>query len=1080
MSWEDLFPKHILQRGRVYFDQGRVTEYRKTRNKNTYLVQGSRRYWVQLAYNGNNVWDMICSCPYAMQDNYCKHMAAAMYAFYQAETEREQKLLEKQRLKEEQERKRIEAIEKIQLPQEVRELCLKSGKSQDDPDSYQYFDCKTMIRDFRWSEFEVKEAWQLVTEQKVQLVRLESGFVDWRYTRIHEDDGMLRATADGICQNGKQQYSLHLEFGRNQVHGGYCTVRGCDERYGVFSQWSQGQLCKHLKALFILIYQELQRKSYGDATSLNAVQLLNRFNRNKANMALAASEISNTPNDLTFYPRLQLQDKNWSLSFKIGGSKSYVVKNIPELVSQIRNKETVTFGKKTEWNLSLDHFTEEGRRYYEFLKKNVEEDAIRQSQQRFYSGDDEVKASFKDSFPVYGHDLDTFMQLAGDQSFEIIGSVEGYRGNMTRFQERAPKIQLKIQKQVDQNQVFHGIQLQGTVPQFIKGEKYMYYVGDDTICYFEKSLLDELEPFLASARGGMIDMKIGRNQLGAFYYKVLPWLKQYVDVQENDAGLIQKYLPPEVAFVFYLDAESGVAYCRGEAAYGEWTMPLSEVLHPVNEREIQSFRDTAREEEAAFWMENYFPEWDAVSGRMFCDEENQLYDLLSQGISRLMEIGEVHVSEAFQRLKIQRRPKISVGVSVESSIMDLSITSEDLSMQELLELLQSYRKNKKYHRLRDGSYVSLESEDIAALDQMMNAMHIPLKEMVKGKMQIPVYRALYLDKMLESMDTAYIERDKRFKTLIKDFKTVSDSDYEVPESLQRVLRGYQKEGYRWLCTLDSYGLGGILADDMGLGKTLQVICLLLSKQGSGVSLIVAPASLVYNWGEELRRFAPELKVQLITGTQAERRSLLKDWQSNDVLVTSYDLLKRDIAEYEDLEFTYEIIDEAQYIKTHTTAAAKAVKVVKSRVRYALTGTPIENRLSELWSIFDYLMPGYLYGYDTFRKEIELPIVKNKDEAISERLKKMVAPFILRRLKQQVLKDLPDKLEEVRYAKLEHEQQKLYDGQVVHMKNLIEKTEETDFQKQKIQILAELTKIRQICSMLVSDNILRLSVGRPRR
>lgn len=252
---------------------------------------------------------------------------------------------------------------------------------------------------------------------------------------------------------------------------------------------------------------------------------------------------------------------------------------------------------------------------------------------------------------------------------------------------------------------------------------------------------------------------------------------------------------------------------------------------------------------------------------------------------------------------------------------------------------------------------------------------------------------------------------------------------------------------------------------MGLGKILQVIAVLLSEKealAAAPALIACPASLVYNWAEEFRRFALQLKVCLITGSQAEWAQLLSHCQEADVLVTSYDLLKRDIAEYEDLAFSYEIIDEAQYIKNHSTAASKAVKAIRSHIRYALTGTPIENRLSELWSIFDYLMPGFLYSYESFRKELETPIVKNSDAAASGRLKKMVSPFILCRLKADVLKELPEKLEEIHYAGFGEAQQKLYDAQVLHMKQMLESENEDDFRKHKIQVLAELTRIRQIC------------------
>ena len=229
---------------------------------------------------------------------------------------------------------------------------------------------------------------------------------------------------------------------------------------------------------------------------------------------------------------------------------------------------------------------------------------------------------------------------------------------------------------------------------------------------------------------------------------------------------------------------------------------------------------------------------------------------------------------------------------------------------------------------------------------------------------------------------------------------------------------------------------------MGLGKTLQAIAVLLSEfdeidpqHKPGTSLVVCPASLIYNWEEELHRFASPLQVLVVAGTQSERREMIARYDQYDVLVTSYDLLKRDIAEYEGLSFRYEIIDEAQYIKNHRTEAAKCVKLIRAKTCFALTGTPIENRLSELWSIFDFIMPGFLYDYNTFRDEFESPIVKNRDQDRMERLRRMVGPFILRRAKQEVLRDLPDKLEEVHYAGFgkASEQRKLYDAQVVRMR-----------------------------------------------
>ncbi len=299
--------------------------------------------------------------------------------------------------------------------------------------------------------------------------------------------------------------------------------------------------------------------------------------------------------------------------------------------------------------------------------------------------------------------------------------------------------------------------------------------------------------------------------------------------------------------------------------------------------------------------------------------------------------------------------------------------------------------------------------------------------------------------------------------------SVEDNDFELPKEMANVLREYQKRGFLWIKTLKQNGFCGILADDMGLGKTLQVIAFLLSEhrpayltRRENLSLIVTPASLVLNWQSEIQRFAPGLPVRVITGSAEERKQLLAQIQPGDILVTSYDLLKRDITGYTSISFENQVIDEAQFIKNHDTQAAKAVRRVSAGFKLALTGTPVENRLSELWSIFEYLMPGFLYPYQRFKKEIETPIVHDENAAAGERLRKMVRPFILRRLKKDVLKDLPDKIEKNMCAKLEDEQQRLYDAHVKRLKMLLDKQTDEEFKSSKIMVLSEITKLRQIC------------------
>ncbi len=343
-------------------------------------------------------------------------------------------------------------------------------------------------------------------------------------------------------------------------------------------------------------------------------------------------------------------------------------------------------------------------------------------------------------------------------------------------------------------------------------------------------------------------------------------------------------------------------------------------------------------------------------------------------------------------------------------------------------------------------------------------------------MEIPGYRSFYLDQILrENGGDLQVSRSREFKALLRDMKNVEDSDFDEPCGLKAELRPYQKFGYRWMMTLWKLGFGGILADDMGLGKTIQTIAYLLArKQGIGeredlpqeetreyLGLIICPASLVYNWENEIRRFAPSLSVVTVTGTAAVRREKIRSGEG-DILLTSYDLLKRDVEEYQGFLFQNTVIDEAQNIKNYTTQAAKAVKAVRSRQRFALTGTPIENSLSELWSIFDFLMPGILNSNKQFRTRYEQPIAAGQDDRAASRLRKMIRPYILRRVKSEVLRELPDKIEKVMYSQMEEKQKKLYDANLQRLLASLNDQTPEEFRTGKLQILAELTRLRQIC------------------
>ena len=384
--------------------------------------------------------------------------------------------------------------------------------------------------------------------------------------------------------------------------------------------------------------------------------------------------------------------------------------------------------------------------------------------------------------------------------------------------------------------------------------------------------------------------------------------------------------------------------------------------------------------------------------------------------------------------------------------------------------MKQYKLKKRYHRLKDGSFVNLEDNDtIKFIESVTEDIDVDYSQIKNNTLQLPMYRALYLDKILEKNSFIHVTKDESYKNLVEniDVKEI-EGNIEVPKNLNASLREYQKVGVQWLRMLDYYGLGGILADDMGLGKTVQLLCVICAYKDNGGKkpcLVVCPSSLCLNWQNEAEKFTIGMQSIVVHGTLEERKNQIASIPNYDIVITSYELLKRDIEEYKkyDFKFKYIIADEAQYIKNNNTQNAKAIKNISAETRFALTGTPIENSLSELWSIFDFIMPGYLFGYRKFKELYETPIIKEGNEVAMNKLKKLIEPFVLRRIKGEVLTELPDKMISVLNSQMVDEQRDIYLSYLAKAKkNAMEEIQENGIEKSQIKILALLTRLRQIC------------------
>ena len=943
-------------------------------------------------------------------------------------------------------------------------------------DGYRYFHPENFFESVVVTPLLKREAEKILRTEELEPASFRMGYPS-AGRRDEHNPGKIGSAA---MRPKNRTWYTSISFDRNRILNAECTNWKCGYT-GVIVPGEQKKLkiCAHELALLMITQDYLKNNNPGDSTSLDGKGFLEEGLRN-----LPRNDSGEDWNTCTLVPSLVIEDGKAGVSFKYGRTdgpkqKTYKIKDLEDFAEKVRAQESLQFG--TTWNpvLGEQKLDETGREWYLLIRDLISEEEERYEQVisrrrgGWYSAPSENKLQIKDVLPLYGQWLDRAMDILQKQN-TVVECVRKEYGRISekqtaRISTERFRPKLKLSPLRGEKDAFEGIRVSGQAPEILQGRNRAFSISDGVLMPFDPETARLLKP-LMEKRSGQIDASIGRSSLPDFYHKMLPELRKTMEIEETGKGVIRDYLPPEGKIVFYLDALYGSVLGRIDAWYGSECHSVAELIE--NGRVPETYRDLEMENQAMRTLLSYLPKYDRQRKIFFTSDEEEIYQFLLNGIDRLMEAGEVRSTERFRRLGIRKNLGLNMGVSLESGLLDLSVTSSEVSDEELLQILFSYHMKKKYYRLKNGNFISLENPDkedvIAKLGQMMDALHMTPKQFVQGKMKIPAYRSLYLDRMLEEMQGVYTDRDRRFRSLVREIRTGEEADYEVPESLKGVLRRYQTAGYRWLRTLDHCGFGGILADDMGLGKTVQVIAVFLALKGEGTFLVVSPASLVYNWGEELRRFAPELKVRLITGTQKERRLKLKEVEEDkqnrnvDVIVTSYDLLKRDIDAYETISFRTAVIDEAQFIKNSGTAAAKAVKLIHAKTRFALTGTPIENRLSELWSIFDFLMPGFLYPYETFRGMFETPIVKSQDEEAAELLRRMVTPFILRRLKKDVLKDLPDKIEEVRYAGMEKDQQKLYDAQVVLMKKTLESQNEEEFNRNRIQILAELTRIRQIC------------------
>ena len=735
------------------------------------------------------------------------------------------------------------------------------------------------------------------------------------------------------------------------------------------------------------------------------------------------------------------------------GGRQYIVKSIPELLDAVEHERSISYGKTLAFVHRWDAFTPEAQKLLTMLRR--QQAAVKSIETATGRPARSIVGGPSGNIPLSGEMLDELVMM-----YEPVGEVGGYA-----LRKGLPALTLNVEKKRGGVHIVVEPSLHT-----LQGLDYSYLYNEDTIWKLGRAEATRLLPALDALCGS--GLFFTTKDAVSFCSFVLPELGRKLTINDPDRLLLNQ-IPLEPVVQFYLDApHMGAVRAHPEFLYGE------DKVTPYG-APVDLLRDARAERRAGRLLQTYLTQQTDTSPAEYgTDDEDTLVTFLEEGVPALLAEGEVYLSDAFRDLQAAP-PKISVGVSVQGSVLDLEVDTGEFPVSELKALLRSLHQKKRYHRLRDGRLLRLD-DSLEVLDELNETLELSGAKLGQSHAQLPLYRAPSLDWALSGQTGVRFNRDDAFRRISRSFHAVKDSEYTPPASLQKTLRKYQRDGYRWLRTLDGYGMGGILADDMGLGKTVQVLSYLLAMKQNGQqrpskpenegllpNLIVCPASLVLNWAEECRKFTPELTCIVVDGDAAHRAELARQWPSADLVVTSYDLLRRDEALYEDQQFYACILDEAQAIKNHTTQKYKAVCKVQSRVRFALTGTPVENRLGELWSIFSFLMPGYLPPYKSFCSRFEKPIVQEEDQTAVRRLNQLTGPFILRRMKADVLKELPPKTENVYRIELEEEQRKLYLAAVVDAREKLRAAKPED----KMAVFAVLMRLREICCdpRLIADN-----------
>lgn len=837
----------------------------------------------------------------------------------------------------------------------------------------------------------------------------------------------------GFVENNRgKQHLFEVESERTYDYYNVRIIEKEDEIVSTYcncSQFNRAGNCKHIAASLLnckeKIFPAYQRNFAFQITN----QILDAFYKKQEGPKIKKQltlEIELEFRESTYY--YYKTEPMVYYKLKIGEDKLYSLNNkMSNFIECYRGvQKSMSFGKGFTYNSDIHYFNEEDQ--------NIIDRFIMIYENTHYHSNG-IGESIKKSRQM--------LELVRNKNIFIYG-----KGVFNGIKEGNP-----IETYLEKKENEYILKIKNKEELYRLTSNYEFTIKDGVLYHLSEESLDLLSKM---GNAGIEELIFREENLEKFVGGVLPIIKNNIEIEDKlqDTIIIGKEPTPKI----YID-------------YINFILE-AEIKFDYDGKEINFFDKSTNLVRDTFFEQNVIMDLLKLNFReekkkFIIDEINSIVDFINENLEVLGQKYEVFTTNRLRETKIIKETNIQSNFSIgKDNILKYSFDLGDINKNEIGDILDSLRKKNKYYKLKSGNIIKLEdNENLNEFEELLDSIELNEKDIKNGKGEIPKYRAIYIDSLRDKKNSI-IGTNNLFNELVSNFKEYKNSNVDLTKKDLTLLRDYQVNGIKWLYNIYKCGFGGILADEMGLGKSIQLIYLIrqiIKEKPNAKILIISPTSLVYNWKNEFDKFGSELNYKVLAENKAKRKEELEHLENINIIITTYGLIREDNEEYEKIDFELITIDEAQNIKNPNAKMTKEIKSLRANTKLALTGTPVENSVMELWSIFDFIMPGYLANMVNFQRKYNVKEVDENNLKKLQILNRQISPFIMRRKKKDVIKELPPKIENNIYLDLYKEQKELYVAQLEKTREEIENTiKEEGFQKARFKILQLLTKLRQIC------------------